>query len=315
MDPSILRKATPVQLAFLLLAVILVAAVIINPGFASAGAVRAQLSIGAVIGTVAIGQTILIISGQIDLSIPWAMTAAGMTMSALHGSGYGDMLCIAAALGVGLLIGVCNTIGVALFRVQSLVWTLAMNTLVQGLVLVITSSQPPKGGVPATIRTLAVGTVAGLPWAGLLWGVLAILTIITMRRTVLGRVIYATGINPIATFFSGIDVRRTYLFGFVLSGFCAALGGALLTGYTSEAYLGMGDDYMLLPIAAVVIGGTSILGGSGSYLGTIAGVLIMLILQSTLSLMQIAQGGREIILGLLILATIVAYGRRDALRA
>ena len=310
-----LRTMSPVALAYTVLVVLGIIATIINPGFASLDNLRAQLIIGAIIGTVAIGQTILIITGQIDLSAPWTITATGMTAAVLHGKGYGDAAAIAAALGVGLLIGLVNTLGVAVFRIQSLVWTLAVNTMMQGLVLVVTNSEPPKAGVPGLARTIAVGNIDGIPWAALLWALLAVLTIVTLRRTTLGRVVYATGLSPLATFFCGIDVRRTYLFGFVLSGLCGAVGGLLLTGYASEAYLGMGNDYLLLPIAAVVVGGTSILGGSGGYVGTIAGVLIMLTLQSTLSVTQIAQGGKDIILGLLILGTIVAYGRRDVARA
>ncbi len=307
-----LRNPPPGALALGLLAVMAGVAVALNPNFLSGDNIRAQLMIGAIIGTVAVGQTVLIIMGQIDLSVPWTMTAAGIAMAALHGWGYADAPCIAAALAIGLAVGLGNTIGVAVFRIQSLVWTLAMNTLLQGLVLVYTNSQPPKAGVPATARSLAVGEIAGAPLAALFWAALAIATIVMLRRTLLGRMIYATGVNPLATVFSGIDVRRCYLFGFMLAGLCSALGGVLLTGYASEVYLGMGADYQLLPIAAVVIGGASIAGGSGGYAGTVVGVLIMLIMQSVLSVAQIAPGGKDILLGLLILAAVVAYGRRGA---
>lgn len=313
--PRALRSLSPVALAYGLLIVLVIAATIVNPAFVSLDNIRAQLIIGTIIGTVAIGQTILIIMGQIDLSVPWTITATGMMAAVLHGKGYGDLAAIASALAVGLAVGLVNAVGVAVFRIQSLVWTLAVNTTLQGLVLVGTNSEPPKAGVPALARTVAVGNIGGVPWAALLWVALALTTIGVLRRTTFGRVVYATGISPLATFFSGIDIRRTYLFGFVLSGLCGALGGLLLSGYASEAYLGMGNDYLLLPIAAVVIGGTSILGGSGGYAGTIAGVLIMLTLQSTLSVAQIPQGGKDIILGLLILITIAAYGRRDTARA
>lgn len=315
--PAMLSRlsASPAALAYALLCLLIAAATALNPSFASLDNLRAQLVVGSIIGTVAAGQTVLIITGQIDLSAPWTITAAAMAAAILHGRGYGDAPAVAAAVGVGLGVGLVNSVGVAVFRVQSLVWTLAVNTTLQGLVLVVTDSQPPKAGVPELARTLAVGSVAGVPWAALLWAGLALLAIVGLRCTTVGRVVYATGLSPLTTLFSGIDVRRTYLFGFALSGLCSALAGLLLAGYASEAYLGMGNDYLLLPIAAVVVGGTSILGGSGGYVGTVAGVLIMLTLQSTLSVAQITQGGKDIILGLLILCTIVLYGRRDVARA
>ena len=122
-----------------------------------------------------------------------------------------------------------------------------MNTALKGLVLVLTNSQPPKASVPGFVREMAVGSVGDILWAALLWAVLAVLTIVMLRRTTLGRVVYATGINSLATFFCGIDVRRTYLLGFVLSGLCGAIGGLPPTDYVSEAYLCMGNDLLLMP--------------------------------------------------------------------
>lgn len=302
----------PLTLAYVVLVVVTLIAVIINPGIASLGNLRIQMTIGAIIGVVSIGQTILILCGQIDLSIPWTMTLAGIAMTALHGEGAGDALAIGAALAVGLSVGIINAIGVALFRVQSLVWTLAMNTLLQGVALVYTNAQPPKSGVPALAHALALGRLFGVPIAFILWATLGAFTILLLRRSGFGRCLYATGSNPLATFFSGIDVRQAYCAAFILSGLCAAVGGILLTGYASEAYLGMGDDYLLIPIAAVVIGGTSILGGSGGYVGTVAGVLIVLVLQSTLSVAQVSQAGRDILLGAIILVMIIVYGRQQA---
>jgi ribose transport system permease protein len=296
---------------YLVLVVVVLAGTAINSSFASWTNLRSQLIVGAPVGIVALGQTILILMGQIDLSVPWTLTFSAVIMASLYGMGVDPLLSVVAALGVGLAVGIGNAIGVAVFRIQSLVWTLAVNMLLQGIALVYTNAQPPKAGVPHIARELAIGTVGGVPIAFILWLILGIAAVVALRWTSFGRRVYATGTNPIASFFAGIDIRGVYAAGFIASGLCASIAGILLVGYTSESYLGMGEPYLLLPIAAVVIGGTSILGGSGSYVGTVAGVLIILALQTILSVAQISEAGRDIIFGLLILAMVVLYGRQQ----
>lgn len=296
---------------YLVLVLVVLAGTAINPSFASWTNLRSQLIVGAPVGIVALGQTILILMGQIDLSVPWTLTFSAVIMASLYGMGLDPLLSVLAALGVGLAVGIGNAIGVAVFRIQSLVWTLAVNMLLQGIALVYTNAQPPKAGVPHIARELAIGTVGGVPIAFILWLILGIAAVAALRWTSFGRRVYATGTNPIASFFAGIDIRGVYAAGFIASGLCASIAGILLVGYTSESYLGMGEPYLLLPIAAVVIGGTSILGGSGSYVGTVAGVLIILALQTILSVAQISEAGRDIIFGLLILAMVVLYGRQQ----
>ncbi len=317
MPPALRRLGWPAVPAFsgaaiyVVLLGLVTVGTILNPAFASLANLRAQLMVGAPVGIVALGQTILILTGQIDLSVPWTMTFSAVVMASLYGQGYGGIEAFAAGLAVGGAVGLLNAVGVAIFRIQSLVWTLAMNTLLQGITLVYTNAQPPKSGVPQVAREMAIGAVAGVPLAFLLWFAVSVIAIVVMHRMAWGRALYATGTNPIATFFSGIDVRRVYVPAFVVAGLCSAVAGILLVGYTSESYLGMGEPYLLLPIAAVVIGGTNILGGSGGYTGTIAGVLVLLVLEAILSVAQISQAGRDVIFGLIILTVVVIYGRQQ----
>jgi ribose transport system permease protein len=130
-----------------------------------------------------------------------------------------------------------------------------------------------------------------------------------LHRTTLGRAIYAVGNREQAAFLSGIDTRRVTLLCFVMAGACSAIAGVLLTGYSTKAYQAMGDAYLLPAIAAVVLGGTNILGGSGSYLGTVVGVILITLLQSILSVMQIPEMGRQIIYGVVIIVMLLIYGR------
>jgi ribose transport system permease protein len=130
-----------------------------------------------------------------------------------------------------------------------------------------------------------------------------------LSRTSFGRSVYAIGNSERAAYLSGSDTRRVLLLAFTLCGALAGLAGVLLAGYSTKAYQAMGDPYLLPAIAAVVLGGTNILGGRGTYLGTIAGVILITLLQSILSVMQIEESGRQIIYGVVIIAMLLLYGR------
>ncbi|OHV08768.1 ABC transporter permease [Kushneria phosphatilytica] len=309
--PAWLRQG--VVISYVLLIVLFVVAALINPHYASWANVRNLLQIGAFIGIIAIGQTMVIITGQIDLSVPWNLTFSAILMATLCSQGYSTPVAMGAALLSGTLVGMFNCIGTAIFRIHSLVWTLGMNAFLEGVTLVYTHAQPPKVEIPSLVRTLGSGTLAGMPVPLLLWIVLGGIALLVLHRSRFGRYLYATGNNEAALFLSGVDSRRVYLGAFATSGLCAAIAGILLTGYSSQTYLGMGNDYLLVPIAAVIIGGTNIMGGAGGYLGSISGSLIVVLLQSVLSTIQIQQAGKNIVFGVIIILLLLLYGREKRL--
>ena len=146
------------------------------------------------------------------------------------------------------------------------------------------------------------------------WAAVGILLILALNRTPFGRYVYAIGNSERVTYLSGISTRAVLIAAFVTSGACSAFAGAMLAGYAGKAYQAMGDPYLLPAIAAVVLGGTSILGGQGTYLGTVAGVILITLLQSILSVMQMPEAGRQIIYGVVIVAMLLLYGRSPASR-
>ncbi|HKJ96049.1 MAG TPA: ABC transporter permease [Gammaproteobacteria bacterium] len=298
-----------VIMSYALLVVLFIAASLFNPQFSSWNNIQLQLQIASFIGIITIGQTLVILTGQIDLSVPWSLTFSSILMATLYAHGHSAAVAIGAALGAGLLVGAVNAIGVTIFRLHSLVWTLATNALLEGAALVYTNAQPPKSNVPEVVRFLAVGKIGGVPVPALIWAVLAAVTIVVLSRSRFGRYLYATGNNQSALFLSGVDSRKVHLGAFLVSGVCAALAGILITGYSSQTYLGMGSGYLLVPIAAVIIGGTNIMGGSGGYVGSIAGALIVVLLQALLSTAQIAQAGKNIVFGTIIIALVLLYAR------
>ncbi len=263
-----------------------------------------QLQVGAFLGIVAAGMMLVILLGHIDLSVPWTLTAAAMMATAV-----GGQAAIPVGLGVGLLVGLMNGLGVAYLRVPSMIFTLGVNAVMRGLMVAHTGGFAPQTAATGAMQYLAVQRVAGIPVALLVWLAVSALVVVILRRTAFGRAVYAVGNRERAAYMSGIGTSRVILGAFVLSGMLAGLAGVLLAGYSNKAYQGMGDAYLLPAIAAVVIGGTSILGGQGRYLGTFVGVILIVLLNSVLSIMQIPEAGRQIIYGVVIIAMLLVYGR------
>ncbi len=165
------------------------------------------------------------------------------------------------------------------------------------------------------MRWLATGIlIPGVPNAILVWILVGVGIVFLLTRTAGGRAIYAIGNRERAAYLSGVPTRRIVMLIFMLSGALSAFAGVLLAGYASKAAQSMGDAYLLPSIAAVVLGGTSILGGKGSYIGTIAGVILITLLQSILSVMQMPEAGRQMIYGIVIIAMLLLYGRGTAER-
>jgi ribose transport system permease protein len=268
-----------------------------------------QLRIAGFLGVVAAGLTIVILLGQIDLSVPWTLAAAAML-----GTAIGGPWAIPVGLGVGLAVGLANGLGVAVLRVPSMIFTLGVNAVLRGLMVLLTGGFAPQSNATRAMLWLANGTPLGLDNSVLVWALLCAALVFLLTRTTLGRYIYATGNREAATYLSGVNTRAVLVAGFVICGLCSSLAGLLLAGYASKAFQSMGDAYLLPAIAAVVVGGTNILGGQGRLSGTVVGVVLIVLLQSVLSVMQMPEAGRQVIYGVVIIAMLLIYGRRSAVR-
>ena len=290
---------------------LLVAGALYDRNFLSADYLVQQLQVAAFLGVIATGVMLVVVLGHIDLSIPWVVTIGGMMSTAAAGhSGPLSALAIPFAVACGLGIGIVNGIGVAYLRVPSMIFTLATNTVAQGLMVVHTGGFAPQDHATPAMHALAVERwILGIPNAVWVWAAIAAATVVLLRRTAFGRRVYAIGNSERAVFLSRSNVRRVVITCFALSGACSAFAGVLLAGYSTKAYQAMGDPYLLPAIAAVVLGGTSILGGRGSYLGTVAGVILVTLLQSILSIVQLPDAGRQVIYGAVIIIMLLIYGR------
>lgn len=288
------------------LAIILIGA-IFEPRFLNPGYLIQQLQVASFLGVLALGATIVILLGHIDLSVPWILGGAAIISTAMVGTDSTTLsaLAIPAALCFGVVVGVINGIGVAIFRIPSMVWTLAVNSMLLGVAVLNTGGFSPRGVASPLMITMATGSVLSIPTGFLIWMALALALGFFFTRTSFGRYLSSIGYNEKATFLSGVSTPTVVFAAFMIAGACSALGGVLLAGYANQAYQSMGDPFLLPTIAAVVIGGTSILGGKGSLTGTIGGVLFITIITSMLSVFQISEAWRNIIFGSIIIVMLL----------
>jgi ribose transport system permease protein len=315
--PAGLRRIDPaVATAFGCIIALLLLGSLYSREFLSPAYLLQQLKVASFLGVIATGMMVVILLGQIDLSVPWVVAVGGMMSCAAtaHGAA-GTILAIPFGLACGIALGFVNGIGVAYLRIPSMIITLAVNAVAQGLMVAYTGGFSPQDSASVAMRVIASGeTLFGIPNALIAWAIIGAAAVFLFTRTSFGRAIYGIGNRERAAYLSGIDTQRVVMIAFAISGGLSAFGGVLLAGYASHAAQAMGDAYLLPSIAAVVLGGTSILGGRGSYLGTVAGVILITLLQSILSVMQMEEFGRQVIYGFVIIAMLLLYGRERLMR-
>jgi ribose transport system permease protein len=314
---SLSRLRSPLAIAIGVIVALLVVGEMVSPGFASPAQLRSQLVIAAILGFVAAGQNLVILGGRegIDLSIG-ALVGLGALLAGnvMSGSDSAILPALLAAAAACFAIGIVNGIGVTLVRIPPLVMTLGMAGVVQGMLVWLTSGRPSGNAAPALIHFITQPLILGVPGVLLTWIALALTIAFLLSRTRFGLDVYAIGTNEEAARLSGVPVSFTRIMLFGLSGLLAGLAGFLILGYTANVFIGVGTQYVLPSVIAVVIGGTSLAGGSGRYSGTMAGAILLILLQSILTTLAIEPFGRQIIFGVTLLVLMLVYGRQRRLR-
>ena len=276
------------------------------PGFATADNVLQLLKIASFLGLVALGQTLVMLVGGIDLSVAWTLTGSATVFTALCASQDGNtVLATVAALAVGLVVGLVNGFGIVKLKISPIVMTLAMNNIMLGATLVYTGGTP-SGGVSPLLRAVATGGFGSVPWMVIVWVVVGIIAIVAIRGSRWGRRLLAVGENSRVSYLNGIANDRVVIGAYVICGVTASATGILFAAFSGSSFLGMGDQFVLPAIAAVVLGGTSMFGGRGGYGGTFAAVVFTTLLSTVLVIGNISAGVRSIIFGAAILAALIA---------
>ena len=301
-------------LTVLIVALVWIVAGFAKPGFGAYGHLRYLLELAAVIGLVAIGQTYVVIAGGIDLSVGAIVTvsAVGVPLVALSGDTTG-VFAVVAILAAATSIGLLNGLGVAYLRIHPMIMTLAMATFLQGVLILIAGGTAISAQNPL-LAWLGNARIIGIPASVILWTLMSGGALAVLHATPFGARLFALGANPLASALSGVNVQRTTMAVYAVSGLTAGLAGVLVLGMNGQGYVGIGDPYLLASIAAVVLGGTSILGGSGSYAGTIPGAILLVTITALITVVNASAGWRSILFGSLILLLLLLSGRESQRR-
>jgi ribose transport system permease protein len=299
----------PIVILSLLLLVLVGVLDIIRPGMVTANWISTTVLFAAPLGILAAGQTLVMLTGGIDLSVANVATAAAYIMAS--NSRHGSVIAVGLGLAVGVLVGFVNGLGIAVFQAQPLIMTLGMALVVTGFLTVYSQfAVTSVPSVPGFIHTLGGGTVLGvIPVSVFLWAPIAVIILLGLRRSGFGRLLYAIGDNAAACRLSGVRVWQVRLINYTLCGLLSAVAGMVLAGNVNAADVSLATVYLLPSVAAVVIGGTSIFGGSGNYSGTIVGALILTVLSSLLTLLDAPEPIKQILYGGIILLLASAYTR------
>ena len=278
-------------------------------GFLSGDQLSTTVLFAAPLALLAAGQTLVMLTGGIDLSVANTATAAAYIMSA-HGH-KGVLASVAIGLAIGLAVGLVNGVGVAVFGVQPLIMTLGMAAVTLGFLVVGAQTWFKHAPlVPEEIHTLGSERFFGyVPYNLLVWAPIALAIILGLRYTGFGRMVYAVGDNREACRLAGVRVWQVEIAVYVLCGVLSAIAGILVLGFNNAADLGLVVPFLLPSIAAVVIGGTSIFGGSGGYGGTILGALILVVLDSLLTLLDASAAVKQMLYGGIVLGLAALYAR------
>jgi ribose transport system permease protein len=298
-------RLDPVWITFAVLLLVWGYSLIRVEGYRSVAYNLFSVRVAAFLAIVAAGQTLAVLMGGIDLSVAAVVTMTGVVGGNLI-SQVGQTGGIVLTLLIAALVGVVNGLGVVTLRLPPLVMTLASLNVIQGVLLVYNAGKPVSGQ-SSFLHYWALGNLLGLPTPVWALAAISVVCLVLLHLTAYGRAIYAIGNNPRAALLSGIPVGLIQIVTYGLCSLLAGVAGMLLLGRTGYSSKTAGDPYLLLSIAAVVIGGTSILGGRGKYIGTVGGALVLTILVSVLTVENISEAGRMIVEGGLILALLIAY--------
>lgn len=285
---------------------------VVSPSFLKPQNLKDVLNQAAALGIVSIGQTFVVLTGRggLDLSVASVMATVAV-ITAKNTGGMDAMLPPVAlvCLLFGAAVGLANGLLITKRRVPPFMATLGMMIIIQGLRFLYTKGAP-KGDFPPLLRFLGRGEIGPVPTSVISLIIFTVISLILLRKTSFGRKIYAVGGNIRTAFLSGYHTDRIITLTYVISGVTAAVAGLYLAGWIGIADNWVGKGYELDSIAAVVMGGTSFEGGRGGVLGTIAGVLIIMMLYNLVLLLHLPVQVQYIVKGAVIILAASFYVRR-----
>jgi ribose transport system permease protein len=301
---QLIQRVGAVWFAVVLLYIV---AGLISPAMMSTRQILNVLQVAAFLGSVAIGQTFVLLVGGIDLSVASVVTLVNIvSASIMNGDPANVIPALLVCFALAALAGLINGVLVAVVRITPLIVTLATNMALFGAALVYTGGAP-HGSAASTFTPFGQSYFLGVPVSTICWLILALAMAFLTRRTVYGRRLYAVGANARAAHLMGVNVGRVTISAYVLSSLMAAAGGLLLTAYIGLPSLGIGDQFLLTSVAAAVVGGTSLTGGRGTVIGSVGGAIFITELNSVTNILRVSVGVQFILQGVIIALSVLAY--------
>ncbi|MDD2296847.1 MAG: ABC transporter permease [Sphaerochaetaceae bacterium] len=307
----------PTVIALFLCFLILLIGNLVSPGFASFGLIVNILVVASFVGLVSGGQFLIILGGGngLDLSVGRFVTLGAIIGGVVSQKQDSKLiLALLAVMVATFLLGLVNGVGVTHFRIPPLVMTMSMSIVIIAIIRFITGGI----GVPGAsklLQKIITGKVLGIPGILYIWILFAVFLHYLMNNTTFGVKLMAMGTNDYAARLAGVKVKRlrTLLYGF--SGMIAGITGFLYLGYLSSVYnISLGDKFTLISVIAVVVGGTSLGGGKGTYIGVAIGAFLLQLMESFLVTIRIDQSMRQVLFGTILLVIIFMYGREQKMQ-
>ncbi|MDO5495473.1 MAG: ABC transporter permease [bacterium] len=309
---------SPILIAAMLAVALIAVGEMVSPGFGSYPQIVQILRVASFLGFIAVGQTIVILSGGagIDLSVGKVATLAAIIASrTMQGSDENAFVGIALALLVAAGLGLVNGLGIVYLRITPFVMTLGMMGVAHGLILAYTRGVADGRAAPSLVGLVNGKLFLDLPGVVLLWVVMTVVVTLLLRRTKPGWDLYAVGTNRVAAELSGVRVNRTVIGAYVASALFAGLGGIFMVGYTQTVFLNLADNLAMPSIAAVIIGGTLLSGGIGGYVGSAIGAVVLTVLTSLLTTLRMDEASRTVVNGVVLIVLLAFYARGRKLRS
>jgi len=311
------RLKNPTIIAAGIAALLLIVGELRAPGFAKFSQIINMMTVAAFLGFVAAGQNLVVLSGKggIDLSVGKVVTLGAILGGVIaNGMDSGLPLAFVAVIAVTFTVGILNGIGVTLIGIPPLIMTLSMGIVIESISRFLTGGIVVKGATPFML-SLVTSRFLGIPGIVYIWVIFTVLIILFQNNTRFGMSLYSMGTNDNAARLSGINVKWLRILTYGLSSMLAGLAGFLYLGYLGTIYnISLGNKYNLTSVVAVVVGGVSLAGGKGGYLGVAVGCVMLQFLDSFLTVQSIPPWGREVIMGITLLVLLTAYAREKKLQ-
>lgn len=302
-------ETTYILFVFAISIVLILGSRVISPSFGTFTQAEAIMILASLLVLVGFGQGLVILLGELDLSVASLITLSGVLTAAWMGTGHTAWYSFPLILIILIFVGVINGLGVTLLKIPSFIMTLATQMIVTGVILGFTKGTT-AGMPPGFLEKLMTSDFAGIPIPVYILVIVAVIGTAIQKLSKFGRQLYAVGSNRTAAKIAGLPVTGLIISTYAISALCAGLTGMMLVGYAGGASLNMGESYLLPSIAAVVIGGTSIAGGSGNYMGTVGAAILLTTVSTIIQALGISQGWQTFIYGFMI-AFVLGFLRKD----